>query len=359
MRGKQYLLGAVAIAVACAADPATAQVVAAWNDQLVTAGSVQVLRSRRPWSPRAARLSTGPDVVLALGRRHTLVTLSRTAGTITVLDRGSWRSRRRIELGAEAQAEDIAVVGPCRAYVSRRNDAHLLRVDLCGGTAVNAADLAAFADADGNPDLGTMIAHEGRLFVQVRRVNEDAPMRFAPPAMLAVLDVASGELIDVDPVTAGPQAIVLEGTGPKHRMQVIASTRRLFVSASGGSMDAGGLEAIDLDTLRSLGLVIREEDGRVGADLGPFLFVTADRGYLTFSTDFDLSSHLTPFSLSGGVEPVELHRSVGYAVPDAGNLDSIGINVFDAATGQRLTPSPIPTSGLTTDVLSLRGGVGP
>jgi hypothetical protein len=316
---------------------------------------------------------TGPDVVLSLGRRNTLVALSRAGGTITVLDRDGFRIRRRIELGAAAQPEDIAVVGPCRAYVSRRSAARLLRVDLCAGTVEEATDLGAFADADGNPDLGTMIAHEGRLFVQVRRSNEEAPTRFVPPALLAVVAVASGELIDADPVAAGVQAIRLEGTAPKHRMQVIAATRRLFVSASGGVMDAGGLEAVDVDALRSLGRVIREEDGLVGADLGPFIFVTADRGYLTFTTDFDLSSHLTPFSLSGGVEPVELHRSVGYAVPalaadplagtlfvpDAGNIESIGVNVFDSVTGRRLTASPLPTTGLPTDVVSLRAGAGP
>jgi hypothetical protein len=107
-------------------------------------------------------------------------------------------------------------------------------------------------------------------------------------------------------------------------------------------------------------------------DLGPFVFVTADRGYLVFSTDFDLSSHLTPFSLRGGVEPVQLHVSVGYAVPalvfdplagtlfvpDAGSLGSVGVNVFDAATGDRLTPTPIAIAGQPTDLLLLRGTAG-
>lgn len=373
MPWKQFLLLAVAIGLALGPERARAQVAAAWNDSLVTAGSAQALRSRRPWSPRSRHLTTGPDVVLALGRRNTLVALSRGGGIITVLDRGSWRVRRQILLGGQTVLEDLAVVGPCRAYVSRRNSPRLIRADLCRGAWVETTDLAGFADADGNPDLGTMIVHEGRLFVQVRRINEDATARFVPPAMLAVVDLATDTLIDTDPVVEGVQAIELEGTAPKHRMQIIAATRRLFVSASGGSMDAGGLEAVDLDTLRSLGLVIREADGLVGADLGPFIFLTPDRGFLTFSTDFDLSSHLTPFSLSGGVEPVELHRSVGYAVPalafdplagtlfvpDAGSIDSRGINVFDAATGRRLTPSPIPTSGLPTDVLLLRGNAGP
>jgi hypothetical protein len=83
-------------------------------------------------------------------------------------------------------------------------------------------------------------------------------------------------------------------------MQVIPETRQLFVSATGGSFDDGGIEIIDLDELKSLGLVLRESDGNLGADVGAFFMVTPDRGYVVVTTDFELSSHLTPFSLSNG-----------------------------------------------------------
>jgi hypothetical protein len=205
------------------------------------------------------------------------------------------------------------------------------------------------------------------LFVQVRRFNEEFAGRFAPPAYLAVVDLASEELVDVDPALPGVQAIELIGTSPKHRMQVVEATRRLYISASGGSFDAGGLEAIDLATLRSLGLVIREADGMVGADLGPFVLVTPERGYLVFTTDLTLSSHLHRFSLTGGIDPEELNVSVDYAVPAlahdpvAGTLfvpDGVfgrqGLHVFDAASGARLSAGPIPTDGAPTDVLLLR-----
>jgi hypothetical protein len=151
-------------------------------------------------------------------------------------------------------------------------------------------------------------------------------------------------------------------------MQIAPGTRRLFVSATGGFFDAGGIEVIDLDGLRSLGLVIREADGFTGADLGAFVMVTAQRGFLVYSTDLDLSSHLKPFSLSGGVEPgPELHVSVGYFVPalahDArtrtlfvpdGVFGRQGVLLFDADSGDRLTTEPLPTQGPPTDLL-LRG----
>jgi hypothetical protein len=231
-----------------------------------------------------------------------------------------------------------------------------------------------------------MAVHDGRLFVQIRRLNEEGPGGLAPPGYLAVIDLATEQLIDVDPVSPGTQAIELQGTAPKHRMQIVPETRSLFVSASGGFFDAGGIEVIDLDTLRSNGLVIREADGMTGADLGPFLMVTPSRGFLVYSTDFDLSSHLQPFSLSGGVDPgPNLHVSVGYAVPALaaerrgsgknwgrecgrrgvphcptrwfylpdGVFGRQGVHVFNATTGKRLSSTPTATSGQPTDVLLL------
>jgi hypothetical protein len=367
-QGVRCVTFAVLVLALISTRAAPAQVVVAWNEGITANGAVRAMRSRRPGSALAPRPIAGTDLVLANAPRGRLVVLSRGAGIITVLDRRSWRVRRTIDLGAQSQAEDLAVTAPCRAYVSRRGSAALLRVDLCTGATAEATDLARFADVDGNPDLGALTAHEGRLFVQVRRVNEKLAERFVPPAMLAVVDLASEQLVDVDPAREGAQAIELAGTAPKHRMQVVPATRQLFVSATGGVFDAGGLEVIDLDTLRSEGLVIREADGLTGADLGPFVMVTPERGYLVFTTDLDLSSHLVRFSLAKGVEPgLERYVTVGYAMPAIvhdpligtlfvpdGAFGRQGVYVFDAASGLRLTTDPIPTSGQPTDLLLLR-----
>jgi hypothetical protein len=226
-------------------------------------------------------------------------------------------------------------------------------------------DLGSFADADGNPDLGTMAMYGGRLFVQVRRLNSEAPAGMQGPFYLAVVDPARQRLVDVDSEAPGVQAIPLQGTSPKHRMQVLAKPRKLFVSATGGFFDAGGLEAIDLRTLRSEGLIVREADGTTGADLGPFLMTAPDRGFVVYSTDLDLSSHLKRFTISGGVEPgLELFVTVGYAVPALaldpkqdnlfvpdGAFGRQGIWVLRASTGQILSSSPVPTDGMPSDLL--------
>jgi hypothetical protein len=213
------------------------------------------------------------------------------------------------------------------------------------------------------PELGNLLVHEGRLFVQVRR--RDANGAFVPPAMLAVVDLASEALVDADPARDGVQAIELAGTSPKMAMQVIGDPPKLFVSATGGFFDAGGLERVDLATLRSEGLVIAEADGEVGADLGAFVMTSPSEGVLVFSTDLLLSSHLLPFSIPDGVAAgPEWIVSLDYFAPALAydpatarlyyphnGAGDTGVHVFDAATGARLTPSASPTPGPPADLL--------
>jgi len=343
-----------------------AQLVVAWGKQGGNGSTVGALRSRRPWPFRRATLPAGADTALRYAHGR-LFTISRGTGTVQMLTTRPWRLRQVFRTGAFSEPQDVAVTSARTAYLTTRRATHLLRLDLRTGDMVEAVDLRPFADADGIPDLGTMAIHKGRLFIQIRRANEEATGGFVPPALLAVMDIQTEQLIDVDPVMPGIQAITLEGTAPKLRMQIVPQQRQLLVSATGGFFDAGGIEVVNLDTLRSEGMVIREADGFTGADLGPFVMVGPDRGYLVYSTDLDLSSHLKAFSLSRGVESgPELHVSVGYFVPAiefdarAGSIfvpDGVfgrqGVHVFAAATGERRSDI-IPTNGPVTDILLLR-----
>ncbi|MEO8603238.1 MAG: hypothetical protein ABI629_11740 [bacterium] len=375
----------VAALLLALAGAAHGQLLIAANSADNTLGVVNVLRSRTPWKARPPTLLEDADVVLAFGPRGRVAALSRGNGTISIANPHNLRPRLRIPFGRSSQLEDIAISDGCTAYVTRRNATRLLRIDLCSGAARESVDLASFADADGIPDLGAMAVDRGRLFVQVRRYNAEGPFGTAPPAYLAVVDLASETLVDCDPLTPGTQAIQLVGTAPKHRMQVVRDVvpsppgaassgqagrerTRLFVSASGGVFDAGGLEAVDLDRLASDGLVLREADGQTGADLGPFVMTSPEGGFLIFRTDLDLSSHLKRFTLRGGVEPgPEDYVTVGYAVPslvhDAragavflvdGAVGNVGLHAFDATSGRELSDGPAwPTAGRPTDLVLL------
>jgi hypothetical protein len=130
-----------------------------------------------------------------------------------------------------------------------------------------------------------------------------------------------------------------------------------MVSATGAFHDNGGFELLDLGAMESLGLVVREQE-EAGADAGAFTMVDQQRGWLVFSTDLLLSSHLHAFTLTGGMDPSEADVSLDYFVPHlvyhaASNTlfwpEPDGVQPFDATTG---TPRAGPTllDGLPTDL---------
>ena len=202
--------------------------------------------------------------------------------------------------------------------------------------------------------------------MQIRRRDDDGA--FTPPAMIAVVDLETETLVDANPARDGVQAIELAGTSPKMAMQVIGDPPKLFVSASGGFFDSGGLERIDLDTLASEGLVIAEADAVVGADLGAFVMTSESEGFLVFSTDLLLSSHLKPFTIEDGPAPgFEWIVSLDWFAPalaydpetallyyphnDTGGSPGTGVHVFDTVTGERLTDAAAPAPGPPSDLL--------
>lgn len=336
----------------------------AWNDPVRRVGIVSGMTTRYPWQYVGKPIVVGTDSVLACANKKFYI-LSRSHGTVTAVKPGLPNTRRVFSLGRDAQVMDIVVPDPRYAYITRCNSPWLLRLDLNTGACKNVVNLSLFADPDGNPDLGSMIVHDNLLFIQVRRLNSNVTEGYVRPPYLAVVDLKTEKLIDVDPERSGVQAIKLFGTYPKHRMQIVPKTNLLLVSATGGFFDDGGIEGIDLRTLKSLGLMIQEDDGFTGADLGPFIMIGRDRGYLVFSTDFDLSSHLVPFSLKLGVEQgPEMYVTLGYAIPALefdkatrqlfvpdGAFGKRGIHIFDTDTNEELTTSGVETSGPPTDVL--------
>lgn len=76
--------------------------------------------------------------------------------------------------------------------------AGLVSVGFRNGALSESVDFATMADADGIPDLGTMILDGERLLVQVRRLNPDALEYFERPAYIAIVDLATETLVDID-----------------------------------------------------------------------------------------------------------------------------------------------------------------
>ena len=253
-------------------------------------------------------------------------------------------------VGTGTSPRDILLTAPDTAYVTRANSTHLYRVNPQTGIGEDVIDLADFADEDGLPEMERMVAVGSRLFVQLRRSTQGLGPKQNNGA-LAVVDLDSEQLIDVDPSTEQIDAIELIGPAPRLRMYVDPVESFLLVSATDGFHLSlgGGIERVNLRTLRSEGFVIDEFNF---AALGGFIMTNSKEGYYLFHTDIVPSNHLQQFSLeSGPVVGPEVLFDLGMYLdallydPDAGFIfmpSSLGgLYVVDVKSNQQATGSPI------------------
>ena len=329
-------------------------------------GNSDALEIAPPWtaSRNLEQVSTDAFVRYFYGLHYVV---NRSEGTIQVVNPDRFRTIRTLAVGAASTPHDILVVAPDRAYVSRYDSALLYEIDPATGALLDTIDLGPLADEDGLPEMSMMALDGNHLFVQIQRIDRGVTFLPVPPSYLAVIDIRTNQLIDVDPAAHGTQGIVLTGTNPSFRMHVDAVNRRLFVSAPAQRLDtSGGIEEIDLDSLQSLGFVYSEE--RAGIDLGGFVMFGPDGGYVIGHTDIVASSHLGVFdrdpnapgqgeiytSLYEHNDRLAYDAATGQVFYPDPTASPPGIHVFDTMTDTRLTETPVATGKPPADVVVAR-----
>jgi hypothetical protein len=317
-----------------------------------TQGNCDAIDIDPPWAVLQNLESLGPHSRVRFFFNR-LYAVSPANDEILVIDPELFDMITTLEFDSGASPEDILVISPNRAFVTLYNSTDLAIVDPRDGTSCGAVDLSGFADHDGLPEMSMMASDGDRLFIQIQRLDRSGSGNLVPPSYLAVLDLESETLIDVDPDQSGVQGIELLGTNPSFRMQVDSRLRRLFVSTPGRRLStSGGIEEIDLSALQSLGFILSESDA--GADLGGFVMVSVDEGYVLAHTDFIASSHLHSFSRTGGqgaqitttfnvIDSMALDRITSQLFfPDPFSTPS-GVHVIDTHTNTVLTSAPLAT----------------
>ena len=295
--------------------------------------------------------------------RHYVVNDS--SGDIQVIDPATFDTVLRFSVGPDSRPQDILVIDPQTAYVSRYNSTLLYKVNPATGEMLGQIDLAIFADADGFPEMSMMALDRNHLFIQIQRIDRAVGENPVVPSYLAVVDVTTDQLVDVNSQKAGAPGIVLVGRVPSLKMHIDSRARRLFVLTPGVRLDVSdGIEEVDLDGLTSLGFVFPEKQS-IG-DVGAFVMVSPDRGYALGHTDITESSHLFMFTREDGRVTNELYltfdiiRSMAYDpgtaslfFPDSGALTP-GIHILDTTTNTGLVSSPIPTGLPPRDLVIAR-----
>lgn len=357
---------ATALAVPPVADAFTDHLFVATSDRQA-AGNCAALELQSPWTAQTNLEPLGiyPVVRHAAGKHY--VVNGSPADDLRILDARTFDIVRTIPFDAGSNPQDICVLADGTAYVSFYDRATIRRIDLATGATVASLDVALYADADGLPEASRMIRDGNLLFVQLQRLDRSIEPGPQANGALAVVDMVSNQLVDADPALPGTQAIELSWWMPQAAMQI--EGRRLYVCVPGGFHDqSGGIDAVDLDALRSLGLAYVEKQ-MGAAQLRTFVLVTPERGYFVHGTDFTQSSHLVSFSRTAGTFLAEHFVSFGLVEsvvhdPIAGSVyfpdndpNAKDIRVFDAATGAELSPAPIATGLPPVDLVLARDTV--
>jgi DNA-binding beta-propeller fold protein YncE len=323
------------------------------------------------------------DVLPNLGRIHSDAVALAHDGVVYVINRlggdsiqaldpqDGFRTLWECSVGNGTNPHDLVVAAPDKAYVTLYESPELLIVDpsvgaSCAGFVRGSIDLGALADADGIPEADIAGIVGGRLFVALQRLDRDFFLQPTDFSSVAVIDVASDALVDVDPSTPEPDAIRLTRTNP------FAGNQGLVVDADGfillgevgsfGTIGDGGIERVDPRTLETAGFLITEEE--LGGNLTDFVIADGNTGYAIIS-DLDFNNALVRFDLAERRVTATLATGQDYLVdvayePTRGEiyltdrtLERPGIRIFRTSDDVELTAAPIDTGLPPFDVVFL------
>jgi DNA-binding beta-propeller fold protein YncE len=258
-------------------------------------------------------------------------------------------------VGNGTNPQDIAVVSPSKAYVSRLGSAELLIVDPMTLAQLDAIDLSGRTkpnDLDGVPELSLMLVHNGLVYLILQHLDFTAgiPTKAAP-----------GEIVVIDPATDTVVTVIeLQGNNPFTDLQFSPDLNRILVGSLGDFLvNDGGIEAIDPDTnTRDAGFVIDETT--IGGDITHFRIVSATKGFAVVVTDTNFANALVTFNPSTGQKlatvfgPLNVFMShfainsrdeLYLAVTDSAT-PTPGVRIFDTVQDMELTTEPLSVGQL-------------
>ena len=318
-------------------------------------GSISTLPTSPPWSGENDLTPIHSDAVARVHNGLIYVVNRYGADNIQVIDPDSdFQIIREFSVGSGTNPHDIALVSSSRAFVSRYETNDLLMVNPQTGEVLDTISLAEFADEDELCEMHRLHIDDGFLYVQIQRLDRDLALwPPVPPSYLAVVDLATNELVDVDPLSPGMQGIELTGLNPIAPMQIDWNTGDLLVPEAGqyAEIDDGGIERVDLEQWVSNGMMITETE--LGGDLVDFALWSADKAYAVVS-DAAYNTKLLSFDPTGGIPPEVLYNPGGYVLGDLLTHGSDylfvvdryyidpGVRVYNAETGA-LVAGPLDT----------------
>ena len=268
---------------------------------------------------------------------------------IQVIDPATYTTVRQFSTGNGSNPQDIVFISPTKAYVSRYELGDLLIVNPSTGASLGVISLAAFADADGIPEMAHMeLVNVGgqpsfshpRVFVAIQRLDRNNGYQPTDKSLVAVIDADADTVLDADPVAAGKQAIQLTGKNPYTVFQLDRWTDRLLIGCAGayGALD-GGIEYVNPSSMVSEGYAITES--ALGGDVGDIAWYTPEHSYAIVS-DSGFNTLLVSWNAITGQKLATVYAPGGFSLNDCAlndrgelyvcnsNFLAPGLFVFDA-----------------------------
>ncbi|MDE3001111.1 MAG: hypothetical protein OXU79_18700 [Gemmatimonadota bacterium] len=318
-------------------------------------------------TPAIDHLTIHSDAAVRVYRDRVYVLNRLGQDNVIVLDRGDLATPlTQYSTGNGSNPHDIAFVSEEKAYISRYERTQLLIVNPVTGDSLGSVDLSTFADADGLPETSQLALYGGHLFAVCHRLDREngwVPTEFST---IAVIDVKTDQLVDADPAAEGTQGIEMTSKNPAGAAR---RGSKWIVNAVNTYSDLtdGGIEVIDLTTLRSEGVVL--DEAAVGGNLSSLVMTSDSDGYAVVTDEnfvntvkrLDLAMlSVSPglSGLSGGFVPGLGVFGQRLYVLDQGSFGdpaSAGIKVYDVST-DALVAGPIST-GLPPSSIAFVGSV--
>jgi hypothetical protein len=335
-----------------------------------SAGSLASLSKTAPWDMQTDLELIGSDAVARTYGGLIYIVNRFGADNIQVIDPAQgFQTIRQFSVGPGSNPQDIAFVSSSRAYVSRYETNDLIEVNPSTGEQVGTISLAEFADDDGLCEMSRMIIWGDSLLVQVQRMfRQDSPDPWipVPPSYLAVIDLNANQLVDMNAELPGLQGIELAGLNPIAPIQFDPFTSDLLVLTTGRPdlTDQGGLERIDLGTMRSTGRFITED--AIGGSPIDFAIATREKCYIVASGS-TFNTFCASFDRASGDPIRTIYESEEYVLTDLlvypnGNLFltdrdyfAPGVRVYDTLT-EELIAGPLDTGLPPYELLVLPDG---
>lgn len=362
MRRTEALLALSLVSLACADDAKKSrlpkgelmrQVVVLATDYQTGSLAVIDLDTKEAY-PDLGRIHSDPTGRIRGDQIYVLNRLE--ADNVQVVDpKSGYATQEQFSVGNGANPHDLAFVTDDKVYVTLFERKAVGIFNPKTGAEIGTVDLSMFADADGLPELHTLVLEGTHALVAIKGLDRDKKWTPSRPGELAVIDTSTDKVVDSDLQADGVQGIPLLGQNPNGQM-VPMGDGTIFVATLGrfAAIDEAGIERVRSEAPYMSEWVVKE--AVLGGSVTSFATLDGVNFFVVVAvaqaSGDGYDTVVKHYRATTG-EAKEIFQSAGYQITDIAltsqhelvvcdrTLEAPGVRIFDADSGEEITTGPI------------------